>query len=133
MRATEIERQMRRALRYPRLWFDSGLLAGELLELQYSALRRKVGSRSRPLAASEHWRYGAFVWWLQRVDVQERLLLLLDAAAADPDEPMGSSVAKEIAAHPSSSEAVRERALTFRSTRTRNMEPPLRGEVLRAG
>jgi hypothetical protein len=133
MRASEIERQMRRALRYPRVWFTSGLLAGELLELQFRALRRKVGCRSRPLAASEHWRYGAFAWWLGRIEAPERLLLLLGAAAVDPDEPMGRAVAKEIAAHPLSSEAVRERALTLHSTRTRNRELPLRGSVLRAG
>ena len=113
MRAKEIERQLRRALRYPRLWFESGLLDGELLEIQLRELQKIIGYRSRPLRSTEHWRYGAFVWWLRRVQNTEQLMALLRVAAIDPDEPMGQSVIKEISLHPMANDDVKRFALTL--------------------
>lgn len=107
MRVKEKERQLRRALRYHRLWFESGLLSGELLEFQSCYLRKKVGHRSRPLPSAEHWRYAAFIWCLRRVQNLEQLMVLLRVAAEERDEPMGASVVKKIALHPMASDEVK--------------------------
>lgn len=115
MRAKEIKRQLRRALRYPRLWVESGLLDGELLEIQLRELQKIIGYRSRSLRSTEHWRYGAFVWWLRRVQNTEQLMARLRVAAIDPDEPMGQSVIKEISLHPMANDDVKRFALTLRS------------------
>lgn len=100
MKQKEIERRLRRALRFPRAWFSTGLMSGELVRLQFSSLRRRYGTRSRPVRASEHWRYGAFVYCMRRIQDDAGLKRLMSAAQADPDKPMRRAMMKEILAHP---------------------------------
>jgi hypothetical protein len=106
MRQKEIERQLRRALRFPQAWFDTGLLTGELLRLQYRSLRKHYGNRSRPVRAPEHWRSGAFNYVLKRAKDEDTLVKLLVAAYADPDTLMGRAFVKDIRKHSLASTAV---------------------------
>jgi hypothetical protein len=99
MRQQEIERRLRRALRFPRAWFTTGLMTGELMRLQFSSLRRRYGTRSRPVRSSEHWRYGAFLYCLRKVKDEAELKRLMLAARDDPDGPMAKAMMSEMAAH----------------------------------
>jgi hypothetical protein len=100
MRQKEIERQLRRALQFPRAWFESGLLSGEVLQMQFVPLRRDFGTRSRPIRASEHWRYGAFTYILKRAKDKAVLVNLLSVAHADPDLHLGNAMIADIKKHP---------------------------------
>lgn len=100
MRQKEIERQLRRALQFPRAWFETGLMTGEVLQGQLSSLQKQFGSRSRPIRASEHWRYGAFRFILDRTNSEATLVSLLAVAHADPDELLGQAMLKDIRKHP---------------------------------
>ena len=77
---------------------------GELLRLQFSALNRHYGSRSRPVKASEHWRYGAFLYCLRRVQTAAQLDSLIEVVNADPDLPMARAMRKEVLSHPMATE-----------------------------
>jgi hypothetical protein len=100
MRQQEIERRLRKALRFPRAWFTTGRMTGELMRLQFSSLRRRYGTRSRPVNSPEHWRYGAFLYCLRRAKDEADLKCLMLAAQIDPDRPMAKAMMKEIVAHP---------------------------------
>jgi hypothetical protein len=74
-------------------------MAGELMRLQFSSLRRRYGTRSRPVNSPEHWRYGAFLYCLRRVKDEAGLKCLMLLAQNDPDRPMAKAMMKEISAH----------------------------------
>jgi hypothetical protein len=100
MKQKEVERRLRRALQFPRVWFETGLLSGEVLRMQYASLCRHFGNRSRPVRASEHWRHGAFQFILRGAKDEATLVKLLAVAYADPDKPMGGAMVKDILKHP---------------------------------
>jgi hypothetical protein len=104
MRQKEIERRLRKALRFPDAWFRTGLMSAELSRQQLSSLRRHFGNRSRPVNGSEHWRYGAFHFILRRVTNEEALVKLLSVAYADPE--LGEEMVKDIQKHPLAGAAV---------------------------
>jgi hypothetical protein len=75
-------------------------MSAEIARQQLSSLRRHFGTRSRPVNASEHWRYGAFHFVLRRAKNEETLIKLLSVAYADPDKLMGGEMVKDIQKHP---------------------------------
>lgn len=69
------------------------------MHLQFSSLRRRYGTRSRPVKSPEHWRYGAFLYCLRRVNNEADLNSLMLAVQSDPDRPMAKAMMREISAH----------------------------------
>ena len=115
MKRKEAERRLRRALRFPRAWFTAGLMPPELLRQQLSSLQRHFGTRSRPVNASEHWRYGAFHFVLRSAKSEETLVKLLSVAYADADKSMGRAMVKDIQKHPLAGAGVRSSNNSFES------------------
>ena len=100
MNGREAERILRRALRFPRAWFELNLMLPEISEQQLSGLRRHYGARSRPINGSEHWRYGAFRHLLSSAKNDSALAAILPLAYADSDSALGKAMVKDIIKHP---------------------------------
>jgi hypothetical protein len=90
-------------LNYPPIWAERHLVCDEFFVPQAAEFEREYGYRV-PQGGTEHWRYGAFLFWLRRNTDSKMLAHLLAAAIADPDPPMAGNVIKTIIAHPSSTE-----------------------------
>lgn len=102
--------QLAKVLNYPQIWLEANLFTDELFSIQAPEFQREYGGRV-PSGGTEHWRYGAFHFWLKRnidVAVLERLL---DAATVDPDQPMAGAAIRYIVAHPSSDRSILARAI----------------------
>lgn len=99
-----------RLLNYPTIWLEAELLTDELFGIQVPDFQKEYGGRI-PEGGTEHWRYGAFHFWLSRNIGSQVLELLLDAASADPDQSMAGAAIKDIIQHPSSNRAILERAV----------------------
>lgn len=86
-------------LKFPQIWLDHGLLTDELFEFQISEFEKEYGDKA-PSGGEEHWRYGAFHYWL-RPNIDSKLLsVLLEVAEADSDLPMAGSMIRDIVKHP---------------------------------
>ena len=75
-----------RMMNFPEGWLEPGLYPQELFEGQLAAYT--PGSE----AASEHFRNGAFHWWLKRGASEDQLVKLAALTSADPDQLMGEDV-----------------------------------------
>jgi len=92
-------------LNYPAIWLDMNLLTDELFEFQSHEFQKEYGNRI-PKGGTEHWRYGAFHYWLAR-DIDSKVLWrLLEAASVDPNQAMAGAAIKDIIKHPSSNSAI---------------------------
>jgi hypothetical protein len=69
-------------------------------------------STYRPTGGSEHYRYGAFGFWLQRGPDPEIVDALMEAAIADPDPRMASVAMNDILAAHRPSAAMLELAIS---------------------
>ena len=78
-------------LGYPAVWHERGLYLDALYRVQLAAFVSEAEGHGvplatyRPTAGSEHYRYGAFGFWLQRGPGPEIVDALMEAAIADPD------------------------------------------------
>lgn len=61
-----------------------------------------------PAGATEHYRYRAFNFWLNRKPGREVYEALMEAAAADPDPPMAGAAIKDLISSYSPSPAIVE-------------------------
>lgn len=93
-------------LRYPTVWTEKGLYPEDLYQMQLAAFVAEAQTRDilpeeyRPIGGTEHYRYGAFRYWLQRNPGSDTLHSLMEAAVADPDPPMAGAAIKDLlAAH----------------------------------
>lgn len=75
-----------RLMRFPAEWGKWEMYPDELFELQW---REYQPGAER---ASEHFRNGAFHWWLNRKVGQQERQRLATLAELDPDKPMGTDV-----------------------------------------
>jgi hypothetical protein len=82
---------------FPAVWLERGLLTGPFFEAQAGEFEREYGIRS-PEGGTEHWRYGAFLYWLRRRPASDTLPALVEAALQDPDRPMAGNVLLELVA-----------------------------------
>jgi hypothetical protein len=121
MKEKEAERVLRRALRFPRAWFELKLMRPEIAKAQLCGLRRHFGTRSRPVPSSEHWRYGAFRWLLASAQDDSALAAMLAVGYADSDPALGETMIKDIIEHPLAGSQV-ERANNALQ-RTRDLPP----------
>jgi hypothetical protein len=95
-------------LGYPAVWTEKGLYPEDLYQVQLAAFvaeARERGIRSheyRPVGGTEHYRYGAFRYWLQRDPGPDTLHSLMEGAVVDPDPPMAGAAIKDLLAayHP---------------------------------
>lgn len=79
-----------RLMEFPEGWLEPGMYPQDLFEGQLASYT--PGSE----AASEHFRNGAFHWWLKRAPTEDQLIKLAALSRADPDQLMGKDVQKYI-------------------------------------
>jgi hypothetical protein len=83
-------------LKFPSAWIEYDLYPEDLLILQINELKLdNVGNVVVP-RDTEHFRYAAFAWWLNRNPSFEVLDKLEQLAILDPDIPMGRAIVREI-------------------------------------
>ena len=116
MKEKEAERRLRRALGFPRVWFEHGLMKPEIARHQLAALRRHFGTRSRPVPGSEHWRYGAFRRLLSSASNDSDLAGMLPLAHEEKDWGLRETMINDITRHRFAGMQVAS-ALTNSSTR----------------
>lgn len=98
-----------RLMDYPREWLDWDMLADEVFSGQVSEYT--PGSER----ASEHYRNGAFHWWLKKkIPTKEQLKKLVELTFLDPDPLMGEDVRTHIAKSKNCDDEIR--ALLSRSS-----------------
>jgi hypothetical protein len=96
-------------LNYPAEWEKYELLDEQLISIQLDEYIKEYGSET-PKGGTEHFRFGAFLFWLQK-DINFKVLSsLLKVAMLDPDKPMAGAVIKEILAHKLSDESLLNKA-----------------------
>jgi hypothetical protein len=103
-------------LHYPALWIDRGLYPEALYRVQLAAFesearQRGIASAEYQPAGAEHYRYGAFTFWLQQKPDAGVADALMEAAIADPDPRMASAVMNDLLAGYRLSPAVVELAI----------------------
>ena len=94
---------------FPEIWLANGLMQGDFFAQQAAEFEREYGG-VKPSGGTEHWRYASFLALLRAQPTAERLVLLLDAALADPDPPMAGNVVKDVIANPLSTKQMLARA-----------------------
>lgn len=88
---------------FPDVWLSRGLLDGPFFQEQAAEFALEYG-RKKPPGGTEHWRYGAFNFWLRSDLDRTRASDLFEAALADPDPPMAGNVIKALLAGPFATE-----------------------------
>ena len=78
-----------RLMQYPSEWDEWGMLTEELMDIQMGEYY--PGSER----SSEHFRNGAFAYWLHEDPSKEVLLKLVKLSYLDPDSPMGEWLRSE--------------------------------------
>ncbi len=71
-------------MRYPKEWVEWEMLPGEFVDAQIATY--EPGNEN----ASEHFRNGAFHYWLKRNPSKEILIKLVKLSFLDPDVPMAN-------------------------------------------
>lgn len=77
-------------MNYPEEWEQFEMYPQELFEIQLSGY---VDGNEK---ASEHDRFGAFLWWLEYLTSKEQLIALTKLSFFDADQLMASDVRKRI-------------------------------------
>ncbi len=93
---------------YPAVWMERGLYPEDLFQGQLEAFATEAREHGVPpqeycpVGGTEHYRYGAFRYWLQRNPGPEILHALMEAAVTDSDPPMAGAAIKDLLAayHP---------------------------------
>jgi hypothetical protein len=91
-----------RLMHYPSEWTEWDMYPDELLKGQVGAYT------PRSERASEHFRNGAFHWWLKRKPSKEQLMKLVRLSYLDPEELMGDDVRRYIAAAENCDDEIRQ-------------------------
>ena len=96
-------------LRYPEVWRTMHLYPDELRMAQEAELiREPLGE----VGGTEHFRYGAFCFWLGNPQTPQSILrALISAAAADPDSAMAQAALIDLVAHRNCDELLYDQAL----------------------
>jgi len=96
-------------LGYPELWRTHHLYPAQLQQAQEAELAKE---QPGPVCGSEHYRYGAFSFWLRDPLTPENVLhALVSAAALDPDVVMAQAALIDLVAHPNCNDLLYEQAL----------------------
>jgi len=103
------KRDFLKLMRFPAEWDSWGMYPDDLLALQIAAYN--PGHEAAP----EHYRNGAFHWWLRKDPDTEVLGKLVDLSYLDPDPLMGKDVRRYVERSKHFSAEV---AAHFRSTET---------------
>ena len=77
-------------MKYPSEWMEWDMFPHELFNIQIS--NYEVGHER----SSEHYRAGAFSWWIENSPSKEKLLCLVKLSYLDPDPLMGGSIREEL-------------------------------------
>ncbi|ALG68212.1 hypothetical protein [Beggiatoa leptomitoformis] len=77
-------------MRFPNEWVTWGMYPNELFKIQL--IDYEPGSES----ASEHYRYGAFQWWLHQKLTLDTIRKYVDLTHLDPDPLMGESARRDL-------------------------------------
>ncbi len=86
-------------LNYPAIWEGKGLLTEELLSFQVNDFIKEYGSKT-PENGTEHYRYGAFCYYVKNSDTKDSVLTnLIEAAAKDPDAGMAQCAIIDLVSH----------------------------------
>lgn len=78
------------SMRYPRAWIEWGMYPDALYRVQ--ALEYVPGQEE----ASEHFRYGAFGWWVARKMTRVQLRKYLALTWLDPDQLMANNARRHL-------------------------------------
>jgi hypothetical protein len=96
-------------LLFPAIWVESNLYPVALREGQEAHLKQESPGR---VCGSEHYRYGAFCYYVKSPDTTaEQLHLLIVAAAQDPDPVMAQAALIDLVSHPSCTDKLYSEAL----------------------
>ncbi len=78
-------------LNFPDEWLKWGMYPDDLFRIQLQDY--EPGTES----SSEHYRYGAFQWWLHQPLTTEIINQYIDLTYLDPDEGMGEAARNDLA------------------------------------
>src|SRR6266545_5603696 len=101
-------------LRFPKIWEEKGLYPDDLYQVQLEAFIAEARDHGIPpddyssAGGMEHYRYGAFRFWLFRNPGREVYEALMEAAVLDPDPPMVGAAIKDLISSYSPSPAILE-------------------------
>ena len=87
---------------FPKEWASLGMYPDELFEIQVS------GYRPGHEQSGEHYRNGAFHWWLHKEPAPEQLIVLTGLSMLDPDQLMAGDIRNYIVKSKKSTSAVRK-------------------------
>jgi hypothetical protein len=95
-------------LGYPEVWRTMRLYPDDLRAAQEADLAREPPG---DVGGTEHYRYGAFCFWLRNPDTPQHILgALISAAAADPDSAMAQAALIDLVAHRNCDDSLYHRA-----------------------
>lgn len=83
--------QFAELMQFPKAWFAWGMYRDELFKIQLADYE------PRSEDASEHFRYGAFRWWLSRTLTDEEVSKYVALTFLDPDQAMAESARRDLA------------------------------------
>lgn len=96
-------------LNFPKIWEKQDLLPDSYFEFAKKEFEKEYGN-TIPNGGTEHWRFGAFVYLLQKNLSANQIGWLIDAAIDDPDRPMAGGVIEELLSREFASEQMLARA-----------------------
>jgi len=77
-------------MQFPSAWLELGMYPDALFKVQLQSYTS--GSEATP----EHFRNGAFHWWLSQEPTEEQLICLALLSRKDPDPPMAQDAQRNI-------------------------------------
>jgi hypothetical protein len=83
--------QFAELMQFPKAWLAWGMYNDELFKIQLA------DCEPRSEDAPEHYRYGAFRWWLGRTLTNEELTKYVALTFLDPDQAMAGSARRDLA------------------------------------
>lgn len=86
------KQELTRLLHFPIAWLNWDMYPHELFEIQ------RADYYPGAEQASEHYRYGAFRWWLMQSFTGEQAAKLLALTFLDPDQAMANSARADLLA-----------------------------------
>jgi hypothetical protein len=104
--------EIREHLKFGPRWFALGIIDEECLALTIRSFRASDDD------GDEHWRYGAFKWFLSQHPhlTPEQCEGLFELGAEDPDWTMGQSIMLDVLKRPDCPASLRQRAATHSKT-----------------
>lgn len=81
-------------LEFPPEWERHDFYLDAIFRVQHKEIVKEEGV-IKPFD-TEHFRYSAFLWWLNNYKSDEELNILEELAISDPDKPMGRAIVRDI-------------------------------------